>query len=79
MVRELLIYNITPHADLDFDPVRQQLKDDGDTLLKGNMAAVVLAVDADPELIAQALEGIVEDLRELPLRTLYSGAEIQSP
>jgi hypothetical protein len=74
-MRRILVYNIVPDTDIDFDAVMQQGEDPDDGLLKGNLAAVVLGVDANRELIATALEAIVEDLRKYTLPVLYSVAD----
>jgi len=75
---DMLVYNIKQGGDLDWDYATQQLVDPDDLLLHGNHVAVVIAVGADNELTAEALEMIANDLREFGAAQLYKVADKQA-
>jgi len=74
-MRKLLVWNVVDSGPADFDYRTQQLEDENDDLLKGNSAAVMVAVDADPEAIAAALEVIALEIRDEGLQALHAAAD----
>jgi hypothetical protein len=73
----LIAWNVLRDERLDFDHVRQAIEDSkGMGLKPGHLGVVLIPVDTDPELLAQALNEIANDLREHGTEALYKGAEI---
>ena len=71
----VIIFNVVPDVELDFNCVSQTITDPVG-MLQGNLAAILIEADADAGMVASALEEIAQGIREYGIEKLYHAADI---